>query len=185
MPLSSWRNLDNLTPQKRFTCGHCNLNVGTDKGYYRNDRSNVIIALCPACERPTYFEEDKQMPNVIFGGQVDKLPPEVDSLYKEARNCMAVSCHTAAVLAARKLLMNVAVSQGAPEGDKFIAYVEFLMREGFVPKNAKGWVDHIRQKRNEATHEIALMQRQDAEALLIFIEMLLKLVFEFPGRVPA
>ena len=53
--------------------------------------------------------------------------------------------------------MNIAVVQGAEEGLKFIEYVEYLASNGFIPPNGKGWVDHIRQKGNEATHEIALM----------------------------
>jgi hypothetical protein len=97
---------------------------------------------------------------------------------------MAVNAYTAALLSARKLLMNVAVTQGVTEGAKFIVYVEYLATEGFIPKNAKKWVDHIRLKGNEATHEIALMQRSDAEALLTFVAMLLRLVFGFPSKVP-
>jgi hypothetical protein len=56
---------------------------------------------------------------------------------------------------------------------------------GYVPPDGKGWVDHIRKKGNEATHEIALMTAADAEELISFVEMLLKFVYEFPARVPA
>lgn len=52
--------------------------------------------------------------------------------------------------------MNIAVSQGADEGLRFVEYVEYLANSGFVPPNGRGWVDHIRKKGNEATHEIAL-----------------------------
>jgi hypothetical protein len=97
---------------------------------------------------------------------------------------MAVASYTAAVLACRKLLMNVAVSQGAAAGDRFIAYVDHLASAGFVPPNARGWLDHIRRKSNEANHEISLMTKADAEDLVTFAEMLLKLIFEFPNRVP-
>jgi hypothetical protein len=115
---------------------------------------------------------------------VQHLPQQLADLYAEARNCMTVSAFTAAVLTARKLLMNVAVHLGASEGDKFVAYVDHLVSKGYVPPNATIWVDHIRKKGNEANHEIRLMERPDAEDLLTFIEMILKLVFEYPGRVP-
>lgn len=99
--------------------------------------------------------------------------------------CVSVNSHTAAVLTCRKLLMNVAVAQGAPVGESFLTYVEHLAAKGFVPPNGRVWVDHIRNKGNEANHEIALMSRADADELISFIEMLLKFIYEFPSRVPS
>lgn len=81
--------------------------------------------------------------------------------------------------------MNIAVTQGAAAGLKFIEYVEYLANKGYVPPNGKGWVDHIRKKGNEATHEIKLMEFEDAIELISFSEMLLKFIYEFPARVPA
>ncbi len=80
--------------------------------------------------------------------------------------------------------MNIAVEQGASDGLRFIEYVEYLANNGFIPPNGRTWVDHIRRKGNEATHEIALMTQADAEELVAFVEMLLKFVYEFPARVP-
>lgn len=81
--------------------------------------------------------------------------------------------------------MNIAVSQGATEGLRFIEYVTYLADKGFVPPNGKHWVDHIRKKGNEATHEIALMTEADAKELISFIEMLLRFIYEFPSMVPS
>ena len=78
--------------------------------------------------------------------------------------------------------MNIAVEQGADEGKSFIEYIEYLSARGFVPPNGKEWVDHIRKKGNEATHEIVLMEQNDALDLINFIEMLLKFIYEFPRR---
>ncbi|TBT15295.1 hypothetical protein D5E83_24565, partial [Vibrio parahaemolyticus] len=41
------------------------------------------------------------------------LPEDLAALYKEARNCVAASAYTGAVLLTRKLLMNIGVEQGA------------------------------------------------------------------------
>ncbi len=120
----------------------------------------------------------------MFGNDVDHLPPDIKSLYNEARSCIAVNAYTASVLACRKLLMSIAVAQGAEEGKNFIAYVKYLADKGFVPPNGQNWVDHIRTKGNEATHEIALMQADDAKELISFSEMLLRFIFEFPNRIP-
>ena len=77
-----------------------------------------------------------------------------------------------------------AVNQGAKEGASFVSYVEHLANAGFVPPNGRTCVDHIRSKGNEANHEIRLMDQDEAIALISFSEMLLKIIYEFPSRVP-
>ena len=81
--------------------------------------------------------------------------------------------------------MNIAVSKGADEGKTFIEYVEYLAENNYIPPDAKYWVDYIREKGNEATHEIAIMGRKDAEDLIKFMEMLLKIIYEFPASIKA
>lgn len=150
-------------------------------------RHQQQILICTHCARPTFFDHDAglQVPGSAFGGSVDSLPDSVESLYNEARDCMKVAAYTSAVLACRKLLMNIAVEKGAPEGKKFIEYVEFLAKKGYVPPGGEAWVDHIRQQGNEATHEIKTKSVDDAQDLISFLEMLLKFIYEFPSRVPA
>jgi hypothetical protein len=53
-----------------------------------------------------------------------------------------------------------------------------------VPPGGDAWVDHIRKQGNEATHEIDMKSDADARDLISFVEMLLKFIYEFPGRVP-
>ena len=118
------------------------------------------------------------------GNEVAHLPKDIEALYLEARRSAGVGANTAAVLACRKLLMNIAVAQGAKAGESFVSYVEFLASAGYVPPNGRAWVDHIRSKGNEATHEIQVMAPEDASELIAFAEMLLKFVFEFPAKVP-
>lgn len=111
------------------------------------------------------------------------LPTSTLCTREEARSS-GQNCFTGAVLLCRKMLMNIAVQQGAAEGLKFIEYVNFIAEKGYVPPNGKHWVDHIRKKGNEATHEIAVMGEQDAKELISFIEMLLRFIYEFPSMVP-
>lgn len=179
----TWQQLAQLHPQK-FVCGYCGYAVANNRGYY-TDNNNGHIYVCPHCDKPSYFDYyDQQTPGVAFGNDVSHLPQSVEQLYREARNCCTVSAYSSSVLACRKILMNIAVEQGAKEGLSFVSYVDHLAQNGFIPPNGRAWVDHIRKRGNEATHEIALMSRSDAEDLLSFVEMLLKFVFEFPARVP-
>ena len=82
----------------------------------------------------------------------------------------------------RKLLMHIAVEQGAEEGKSFVSYVEFLDENHWIPPNGKEWVDAIRKGGNEANHEIVVATEDDAKQLLDFVEMLLKFVYEFPSK---
>lgn len=178
-----WLGMVNLPP-KSFGCGHCDTLVSSAMGFTgQNPNQNIYI--CPGCSKPVCFDSAGcQFPEQSPGTAVKHLPKEIEKLYDEARVCVAAGAHTAAVLACRKLLMNIAVAQGSKEGASFVAYVEDLSAKGFVPPNGKHWVDHIRKKGNEANHEIALMTAADARELIDFAGMLLKFVYEFPARVP-
>jgi hypothetical protein len=182
----NWYQLQ-AVPPNQFTCWKCGNKVGSDRGWYTSQFSAPYVAIyvCPVCCSPNYFFKGIQHPGVPPGNDVRNVPQDVEALYKEARSAVAASAYTAAVLACRKLLMNVAVSKGANPNLRFVEYVEHLAAEGYIPPNGRSWVDHIRKKGNEATHEIQLMTIEDADELITFCEMLLKFVYEFPARVPS
>ena len=167
----------------RFVCGFCNTVVAPTAGWNHSNGFNWI-RICTHCRHPTYSNGGKQVPGVAFGNPVQNLPEDVSALYEEARACCAGSSYTAAVLVLRKLLMNIAVQKEASKDLSCINYVEHLSNKGYVPPNGKNWVDHIRKKGNEATHEINLMTKPDAEDLIKFSEMLLKFIYEFPSLIP-
>jgi len=186
----SWFNIGAIGP-RTYRCGYCDNTVGPKEGYYRNeDSAGSRIYVCSFCDKPTYFQEAdrtsvKQFPGVAFGEAVRSLPPDVETLYNEARACTTVGAYTGAVLVCRKILMNAAVSLGAPTGKNFADYVTWLVAEGHVPKKGHGWVDHIRQRGNVANHEIPALSKDESEEMVIFTGMLLKMIHEFPARLPA
>lgn len=169
---------------RRYHCNYCDSDVGSDC-CLKHLHSDIFIYICPLCEMPTIFDkEDIQIPAPSVCKKVENLPKELYALYKEAGDSASVGAYTAAVLTCRKILMNIAVEKDAKEGKKFIEYVEFLADRHYVPPDGKDWVDQIRKKGNEATHEIKLMKHDDAKDLLNFLEMLLRFIFEFPARIP-
>lgn len=187
---ANWRHASDL-PNKLFTCGFCNTTVASIRGYklgHHPDGSGQQIGgiyICPSCGGPVFLDaQNIQHPSHVFGNSVEGVPKELNELYEEARRCAGQRCFTAAVLLCRKILMHIAVEKSAAEGLKFIEYVEFLSNKGYVPPDGKHWVDHIRKKGNEATHEIVLMSEGDAKDLVSFSEMLLRFVYEFPNRIP-
>ncbi len=182
-----WYQLQNFSPQK-YVCSFCGDRVSSKEGYYaipaKGTYITAYICICPGCNWPTVLHSGRQVPENAPGNPVAKVPDEISTLYDEARLSTAAGAFTAAVLVCRKILMHIAVEEKAREGLSFLSYVEYLSDKGYVPPNGKVWVDYIRQKGNEANHEITLMRKEDAVALIIFVEMLLRFIYEFPHKVP-
>jgi hypothetical protein len=175
-------------PSKKYRCGHCGNPLASDKAYVGNNQSGESVAflyVCHHCYCPTLFSPDgEQHPGEVFGNKVSDIEDQsVADLYEEARRCTSSNAHTAAVLACRKLLMHIAVAKGAKAGENFVYYVEYLADKNYIPPDARDWVDHIRKKGNEANHEIVIMKADDAKDLLAFIEMLLRIIYEFPATI--
>jgi hypothetical protein len=188
----SWGNLVTVNGYS-YTCGYCGSNAGPSKGYqcvYSSSRAGdssvkfAEILICPTCNKPTFINtlNKQQVPGPRVGDDIEYLPDDIQQLYNEARNCVSVNAYTSSVLSCRKLLMNVSVTKGAEAGKRFAFYVDYLYENHFIPPNSKEWVDHIRQKGNEATHEINQMTESDAVELLEFTAMLLRFVYELPGK---
>ena len=133
---------------RTYNCGYCGERVSSSRGY-EYARPGVghpdgFLRVCSDCGCPTFFQDDGQWPGSIGGESVQMVPEQVHNLYEEARRCISTSAFTASVLASRKLLMHIAVDQGAKPNESFKAYVDWLESNHFTPPNSKKWVDHIR-----------------------------------------
>lgn len=183
-----WRGASQLD-RTSWECGYCNRSVGGNVGFAReHDRTDKAVYICPYCENPSAFivEEDglmHQYPAPVRGHEVEGLPASVGALYSEIRRCVQYTAYTSAVLSMRKLLMHVAVDKGAEEGRPFLYYIDYLDAEHWIPPSGRDWVDAIRKGGNEAAHEIAVADAGKAGRLLDFVEMLLRIVYEFPGKI--
>lgn len=158
----TWSNLQ-TTAAVLYRCGHCGEQMGSHLAFVSTNPNMWSIRICTVCNRPTYFEQERRFPGVPFGDEVAHLPPDVEAIYQEIRSCMSASAYTAAVLLSRKLLMHIAVSKNANPGEKFAFYVDYLVDNNFAPAGAKEWVKHVKDKGNEANHEITIMGKSDAE----------------------
>jgi hypothetical protein len=182
----SWGGAGPVT-SRSYTCGHCGNAQASHEGWTAKNPGQghhaAFIYICHFCRRPTFFDEQgKQSPGSVAGISVTGIDDRsVDAIYQEARSALSAGCYSAAVMCCRKLLMHIAVSKGAKPGLSFAAYVEYLRESGYVPPDAKAWVDHIRAKGNEANHEIAIAKQEDANELLEFSAVLLKVIYEFPS----
>jgi hypothetical protein len=185
-----WKGQVNIK-NRSFTCGYCSKTVSSILGSFfaaneGNGQPSGWAYICPNCKGLNIWDEDgRRYPTPLLGEPIDHVPAPLTAAYNEARRCTWTGCYTASVLLCRKMLMNIAVEQHAKEGLTFKEYITYLSEAGFVPPNGKAWVDHIKDKGNEATHAIALMKEEDARDLLTFIGMLLRFIYEFPAMVPA
>jgi hypothetical protein len=169
---------------EQITCGHCGHKVtGAVIALLEETTDNVVKWVqCPGCGWGTVINVkdgvETRDPGSHFGPEVEGLPEDVKSTYREARDCFRVSAFTACELLCRKILMHVAVDKGAKEGDKFEAYITFLESKGYVTPPMKDWVDLIRTNANKSTHRLAPPSREQTESTLMFTAELLRLVYE-------
>ena len=189
----SWGNIQDQ-PSHKYKCGFCGFPLASEKGW-RASRSEIVgnayrdveygrIYVCHQCSRPTFFDAKtgQQTPGIAFGNSVQNIADQaVREIYEEARKATSAGCYTAAVLCCRKLLMHMSVAKGAKPGGSFKGYVEFLADNNHIPTDCKSWVDEIKDTGNEANHEVKMMKQEDAETLVSFCEMLLKIFYEFPA----
>lgn len=181
----TWSNFENME-SKDYVCGYCGAKISSEKGYFSYDRSKSgspkvdTIYICHRCEKATFFEENKtQNPGFLFGKKFEvEIPELINNLYEESKRCYSVNAFTSVGLCCRKLLMHIAVDLGAGQGLKFIEYVNYLDAENYIPRNSKKWVDIIRTKGNEATHEIVILTKKEAEQLITFSSIIINLVYE-------
>ena len=181
-------------PSKKYKCGYCHSPISSQKGYAgtgdiwsgNGQRHNGIkgtIYICHECDNPTYFDyNEKQFPGSLYGNKVKYIDkPEVEKLFNEAKLTFSVGAFTATVMCCRKLLMNIAVTEGAEETLSFYQYVNYLNEQNYIPPKGKDWVDSIRKLGNEANHKIEFKEQNEAERILNFTEMLLRFIYELPG----
>lgn len=186
-----WINANSI-PSRKYKCGHCENPLATNHGYtglesHVTNAAKAYICICHFCNKPTFFDyEGKQIPGAKIGNPIQHIAnPDVENLFKEANSCYSISAYTSSVMCCRKLLMNIAVEQGAKEGKGFVDYVNFLNDNNFIPPNGKEWVDSIRKLGNEANHKIEFRNKEDTELILVFTEMLLRFIYEMPGLMKA
>ena len=183
-----WRGAEVISPLS-YQCGYCGNQVASTIGYWTGDHRNGSIMICPLCNFPTIFLLRKgtlsssQIPNSMPGSGVPSVPESLASLYDEARTCVSAGAFTASVLICRKMLIDLAVAQGDKyaKGKRFFEYVEFLATTVFAPPHGRDWLERIKDQGNKATHELGMMTEDDAILLIKFLEMLLRMLYEFPA----
>lgn len=181
---------------RKYVCGWCGCSVSTSVGlckaeewyapsappWHRQRRSSNIRA-CPECWYATTFVGEKhQLPAPRLGENLDASDKSDDvnmivALYDEARIALSQDASSCAVLMFRKLLMHIAVEQGAKEDLRFVDYVKHLKNENVVGRPQHALVDRIKDDGNEENHEITRASPEHAKDLLNLVTLLIQSVY--------
>ena len=164
-----------------YNCGYCGVVVAGIVVTKYKDKSVHWLA-CPNCKRGSVSNGRIINPSPLRGEDIRGLPETIKSVYMEARKSFSSDCHTACELLCRKILMNVAVERGAPEGKGFAQYIDYMSEEGHVTNAMKPWIKKIKDNGNEATHKINPPDFERANTTLEFTILLLKNVYETAYR---
>lgn len=171
---------------REWKCGYCGREVAGNVGY-KHMHADKCVLICPHCQNATSFIGDddgiSQYPPASYGKTINSLPSNIAALYGEICRCMQYSSFTGAVLLMRKMLVHLAVDDGAEEGTSFATCVNYLDKKGWIPPSGKQWVDKIRKIGNDATHHLTINNESEAKQLLHYIEHMLTSIYEFPASV--
>lgn len=174
-------------PSVRITCGWCDSVISPNKGYFVKRDSSYsstevgYIYICPNCNQIILYNiyQDEVFPLGKFGKNINKLPEQVSAIYNEIRECYSIGAFTSIGLLGRKLLMHVAVQEGAEEDKAFWYYVNYLNDNGYVPKKSKHLLEFLRSQGNDANHFVQILQKEEAEKIISFIELILTFIYEY------
>lgn len=167
-------------------CVSCGNQACTNHGHYMSNNRDSVIAVCPRCNRPTFVEgkEERRYPSSAPGQPVTGVRAEPADLSDEARYAAGAGAYPAAVVACRKMPMNIAVNEEAEPGLGFKQYVDYLGSRRLCSPKVGAFVGYVRDRGTDANHEIEPMTEQDAIAAVEFVGALIRRTYEVPSKLP-
>lgn len=172
----------------RITCGSCGLAVGAvilagQADQYGNPVDGYTQWLqCPSCgEGSVMLKNGTVQPVAPVGRQVEGLPDDVKSAWREAGICHNAGAFTASEMMCRKILMHIAVDKvQADQGKSFAEYIDILDSAGYITTGLRSVVDLVRQRGNIANHELPPSDETSATVTVLITRHLLVAVYELP-----
>ncbi|MBI1825564.1 MAG: DUF4145 domain-containing protein [Planctomycetes bacterium] len=152
-------------------------------GGFLQNRRQTDIRVCAECWiATTFLDKEIQLPDPLKGDNLDQRKrtedaPLIIALYNEARFALSPRAPSCGVLMFRKILMHIAVEQGAKAGLHFIQYVEYLKTNGIVGKPKHALLDRIKDEGNLESHEIHRASTEQAEDPLNLFTLLIRSVY--------
>lgn len=182
---TKWENVEKIK-SKDFICWNCGNEIASNIGYVSIDDRNYMkagIYICHKCNSPNVFDVDGYpIKNIKIGKYIKDLPVDIKKIYEEARECLSVGAYTATIMLLRKILMAVAVLEGAEENKSFKYYLEYLCKERLVHRKQTKQAENVKDLGNDANHKIECRTKQEAEMLFNFVQQFLITNYEFADK---
>lgn len=133
----------------------------------------------------------KSPPNSEIVPCPEYVPDKLKAVFDEAAICLSMNCHTASAamfrlcldLTTKELLQewteankDLPNQPNSAQRGNLANRIDFLINSGAISMDLKDYAHHIRLDGNEAAHE-GSTEKQDAEDLLDFTELLLKRIY--------
>ncbi|WP_282801146.1 DUF4145 domain-containing protein [Secundilactobacillus kimchicus] len=185
---NSWEWGSTSIIKASYTCGYCGRYVASNQGmpwkkFTGSFFSNIEpygVFVCTNCHMPTFIYRDVQVPGNLFGNPISGVPDNVNAIYEEARQAYSVNAYTGVILLSRILLMHVSVNLGAEDPSNFAQAINYLKDNNYIPTTSEEWVDSIRKIGNRTNHDLTVNTKSEAETIIKFSEMLLRINYEYP-----
>ena len=165
----------------------------------------TVVFWCPQCDKNFFAEVFVEAPNeeeALKYYSPEKLaksvakvypkrdiyscpavPEKIDTLFRHVQAPMTEpEWHPALVIVGCRSVLEAAVSELGAEGNNLFEKIEFLHKEGILPRAITEWCHVIRKFGNKAAHEIEAT-REEAEEIVELTKFFLIYAFELPARV--
>ncbi len=157
---------------------------------------DVVALTCNACMYPVVggMTHDLQggpptllwhEPQKVVSVEFPDVPEHIASDASEAFRCSGVSAWRATVAIARRSVQAAAIEQGAPD-KKLQHQIEWLDEERKITPQMREMAEEIRLSGNDGAHPdkdgLKDVDREQAEAVLIFLEDFLRHLYQVPAR---
>lgn len=117
---------------------------------------------------------------------LDGIPDKLHEDVQEAHLCFAVDAHRAAVAMARRALQLSAVDKGAPDS-RLVDQIDWLAEQRLITDDLRDLAHEVRLGGNLGAHPdrdgLRTVSKEDAEAVLGFLESFLTYVYRVPAKV--
>ena len=160
-------------------------------GNYKQQVPLTTWLRCVSCHKGYVRQDGAIQPGVKPLRTPLGVPEDEVAVWEEARSCLGVGAHTAAVMLCRKLLFHIAVTHGlAPANSKgfapgFAECAKHLEKQGLVTPRMMKWVDRIKDVGNDANHALVPIEATQSLDVATFTEQLLVLAYELDARMDA
>jgi hypothetical protein len=161
---------------------------------FRGTLTNFYVWTCDSCGGPILGQIDPvgtpidYHPRYVADEHFPDVPPAIAADASEAFRCYEVEAWRASAAMARRALQAAAYEKGAPDG-RLIDQIDWLADNGHITEQMKDVAHRIRLGGNLGAHPdrdgLAIIGRDDVEAILAFLRDFFRYVYEIPASLDA